>query len=145
MRWLVALSLALSLTQYPDPEPTKTPEVEAIEHASAAERLSLRFMLCLAEKETGIDASKKSYYLGLYQFDPETWKSQSPRFGFAGFSPFHGWANAHVAAGMIAERGRDRVWLLQQWPPAAGCGDPFAVVATPTPPTPTPWKDLDLG
>jgi hypothetical protein len=126
-----------------------SPARAAIRHAAQASNLSEGFMFCLAFAEVGEDLKPpppgQGFYRGLYQFDPHTWKTQAPRFGFAGYSPEHLWANAHVAASLIDELGQTEA-MYRQWPPARRCGNirrPVIVVA-PTP-SPTPYRDLDLG
>lgn len=126
-----------------------TPARVAIRHAAQANNLSEGFMFCLAFAEVGEDLKPpppgEGFYRGLFQFDPETWKRQRGRFGFEGYSPEHLWANAHVAAGLIDELGQTEA-MYRQWPPARRCGNIRRPVVIVTPsPSPTPYKDLDLG
>jgi hypothetical protein len=143
---LLLVSLAWGQGNDPEEPFHNRPVDDAIQHAADANGLSRGFLYCLAQKESGEDLEPPppgaGFYQGLFQFDPQTWKTQSPRFGFADFSPYHLWANAHVAAGLIAELGQTEA-MYQQWPPARRCG-PIRLPATPTP-SPTPYKDLNLG
>jgi putative alpha-1,2-mannosidase len=145
----VALLVALLMAQEPmEAEAQPAPVYDALTHAARVNGLREQFLFCLAREESGFDPSATSPYghQGLFQFSPDTWEDQAPRFRFGGFSPYHGWANAHVAAGRIRELAAagDFAELSRQWPPYTRCGTIWAPAPTPTA-TPTPYNDLGLG
>lgn len=112
----VTLRAGLGLTQSGAPD---AEVVYAIDHAADANGLSRRFLHCLAQRESTWRPWAVGDYgaaHGLYQFHWGTWRWASARYGFAGYSPYHAWAAAHVAAGLIADGGRGH------WPPARYCG-----------------------
>lgn len=95
---------------------------EAMSHAAGANGLTYRFMRCLAWEETNWLPWLSGRYQGLYQYTWTRWETESHKYGFGGYSPFHAWAAAHVTASFI----RDNVWavVVGVWPPAARCGNP---------------------
>jgi hypothetical protein len=124
-RWKIALvgALALALVA-PAGAGAQSVQVEAaIDHAADATGVSRRFLYCLAGREStylpwAVGDGGAAH--GLFQYHWGTWNASAPRYGFAGYSPYHAWAAAHVAAGMIRDGGRGH------WPPARFCGSHWA-------------------
>jgi soluble lytic murein transglycosylase-like protein len=85
----------------------QSPEVAyALEHAADANGVSRRCLRNIARRESGfrpwVDNYQGSGAGGLMQFKDGTWNFMAPRAGFAGYTKYHAWAAAHVAAWAIA-------------------------------------------
>jgi hypothetical protein len=91
----------------------------SLDHAADANGVSRRFLRCVAAGESGFFPGALGDYgraHGLMQFHMGTWNANAPRYGFAGYSPYHAWASAHVAAGMIGDG------MRSHWSAARRCG-----------------------
>jgi hypothetical protein len=129
MRNVLAVALAAGLALLPVKASAQEPLPyvdDAMHHASQAHGVSYRFMRCLAWRETNWLPWKSNgtLYHGLYQYDWSRWNHESPKYGFAGYSPYNAWAAAHVTAGVVANYTLAAVNGI--WPPSRYCGSPWA-------------------
>ena len=122
----VALAGALALLPVKAHAQQPLPYVDdAMRHAASANGLTYRFMRCLGWEETNWRpwlSSANGLYHGLYQYTWSRWNGESGRYGFAGYSPFHAWAAAHVTAAFISDHAP--YVYVGVWPPAGRCGNP---------------------
>lgn len=99
---------------------------DALRAASHAHGVSYRFLRCLSWYETNWQPWQHngSLYHGLFQYDWARWNEESPKYGFAGHSPYNAWAAAHVTAGVVAN---SPLWKVNGiWPPSRRCGSPWS-------------------
>jgi hypothetical protein len=118
--FLVGLPLGALVGERQAHAQTPSPQVAAaLDHAADTTGLSRRFLYCVAKGESrflpGAEGDHWTSH-GLMQFKWGTWNANAGRYGFAGYTPYHAWAAAHVAAGMM------RDGLRSHWSAARSCG-----------------------